>query len=230
MIATGATKLGSVQKLYNETGWETLEVRRRKHRLVLIYKMYNNISPLYLSSLVPPLVQNTSNYRLRNADDIRTKHARTSLYSNSFLPQLFVIGTTYPALTEMQIQLISFKRHLSHGRVNVHKYFYTGNRRMQILHTRLRTGCSSLKYDLYSKNIIDSPLCDCRCGAIENTEHFFFKCHLYRDHRLVLHNSRMQHCNVSLNVIIRGNESLSDEINIRIFESVHKYIENSNRF
>ena len=47
---------------------------------------------------------------------------------------------------------------------------------------------------------------------------------------LVLHNSIMQHCNVSLNVILRGNESLSNEINIRIFESVHKFIENSNRF
>ena len=44
-IATGATKLVSVQKLYDETGWETLEIRRRKHRLVLFYKMYNNISP-----------------------------------------------------------------------------------------------------------------------------------------------------------------------------------------
>ena len=85
-IATGATKLVSVQKLCDETDWETLEIRRRKHRLVLFYKMYNNISPLYLSSLVPPLVQNTSNYSFRNADDIRTIHARTSLYSNSFLP------------------------------------------------------------------------------------------------------------------------------------------------
>ena len=37
-IATGATKLVSVQKLYDETGWETLENRRRKHRLVLFLK------------------------------------------------------------------------------------------------------------------------------------------------------------------------------------------------
>ena len=93
-----------------------------------------------------------------------------------------------------------------------------------------KAGCSCLKYDLYAKNIIDSPLCDCRCGDIGNTVHFFFKCDLYPDHRLVLHNSIMQHCNVSLNVILRRNESFSDEINIHIFESVHKLIENSNRF
>ena len=88
---------------------------------------------------------------------------------------------------------------------------------MQILNTRLRTGCSCLKYDLYSKNVTDAPLCDCRCGDIENTENFFFKRHLYRDHRLVLHNSIMQPCNVILTVILRKNESFSDKINIHIF-------------
>ena len=45
-IATGTTKLVSVQKLYDEIGWETLDVRRRKHKLVLFYKMYNDIAPL----------------------------------------------------------------------------------------------------------------------------------------------------------------------------------------
>ena len=45
-IATGTTKLVSVQKLYDEIGWETLDVRRRKHKLVLFYKMYNDIPPL----------------------------------------------------------------------------------------------------------------------------------------------------------------------------------------
>ena len=40
---------------------------------------------------------------------------------------------------------------------------------MQILHTRLRTGCNSLKHDLNKKqNIVDSPLCGCRCGQIDN--------------------------------------------------------------
>ena len=44
---------------------------------------------------------------------------------------------------------------------------------MQILHTTLRTDCSSLNYDIYSKNIIESPLCNCRCGDTENADHFF---------------------------------------------------------
>ena len=34
-IATRTTKLVSVQKLYDEIVWETLDVRRREHKLVL---------------------------------------------------------------------------------------------------------------------------------------------------------------------------------------------------
>ena len=58
-IATGTTKLVSVQKLYNEIGWETLDDRRRKHKLVLFYKMYNDIAPSCFSSLVPRPDENT---------------------------------------------------------------------------------------------------------------------------------------------------------------------------
>ena len=55
-ISIGATKPISVQKLYEETGWEPLIIRRRKHKLVLFSKMYNHLTPPYLSSIVPPLI------------------------------------------------------------------------------------------------------------------------------------------------------------------------------
>ena len=34
----------------------------------------------------------------------------------------------------------------------------------------------------------------------------------------------------TLNVILKGDENLSYETNVSIFESVHKYIQNTNRF
>ncbi len=55
-IVTGTTKLVSIQKLMNEVGWETLESRRRKHKLVLFFKMTTARTPDYLSSLVPRTV------------------------------------------------------------------------------------------------------------------------------------------------------------------------------
>ena len=71
-IATGTTKLVSLQKLYEEIGWETLEARRKTHKLVLFYKMFYILSPLYLSYLVPPQVQNVSRYNLINANNVQT--------------------------------------------------------------------------------------------------------------------------------------------------------------
>ena len=44
-ISTGATKLVSVANLYIETGWETLDARKNKHKLVLFYKMFNDLNP-----------------------------------------------------------------------------------------------------------------------------------------------------------------------------------------
>jgi hypothetical protein len=47
-IVTGGTKLTSIQKLYEETGWEKLLERREKHKLTLLYKIVNNQAPGYL--------------------------------------------------------------------------------------------------------------------------------------------------------------------------------------
>ena len=87
-IVTGATKLVSIDSLSHETGWETLLNRRQKHKLLLFYKMQNNLSPDYLSSLVPPTIGDTTNYPLRNSSNLLTLHASSQLYYNSFLPSV----------------------------------------------------------------------------------------------------------------------------------------------
>ena len=47
LIVTGGTKLSSINKLYNETGWELLSERRKKH------EMFHNKTPDYLSDIIP---------------------------------------------------------------------------------------------------------------------------------------------------------------------------------
>ena len=71
-IVTGATKLCSIEKVYKDTGLETLQTRRNKHKLQIFYKMGNRIGPNYLNNLVPPLVQDNSRYSLRNARNVST--------------------------------------------------------------------------------------------------------------------------------------------------------------
>ena len=61
-IVTGATRLVSIDSQRTETGWETLASRRHKHKLLLFFKMKSELSPSYLSSLVPPSVGANSSY------------------------------------------------------------------------------------------------------------------------------------------------------------------------
>ena len=79
-IAVGATKVVSLNALCNEIGWESLEKRRLDHKLTLFYKMLNNLTPQYLSSLVPQPVSNLSRYNLRNSNNLQTIAARTNQY------------------------------------------------------------------------------------------------------------------------------------------------------
>ena len=52
-IVTGATKLCSISKLFQDTGWETLEARRRKQKLIIFFKMIHGLWPDYLNELLP---------------------------------------------------------------------------------------------------------------------------------------------------------------------------------
>ena len=229
-ISTGATKLVSVANLYIETGWETLDARRNKHKLVLFYKMFNDLTPPYLSSLVPPLVQNASRYNLRNSNDTQTIASRTTLLYNSFLPSSIRDWNRLNHDIRNAGTLDAFKLKLNQNLPVIPKHYYSGIRKYQIWHTRIRTGCSSLKNDLFLKNIIDSPLCTCNSGEIENAYHFFFICQLYTHLRVELSQSISQYCNMTLDVLLRGDERLSTNINTTIFEAVHKYIQKSKRF
>ena len=70
-IVTGATKLLTINSLYLETGWESLASRQKKKlKQLVFYKMVNNISPTFLSSLVPFTVGNITTYHLRNANNL----------------------------------------------------------------------------------------------------------------------------------------------------------------
>jgi hypothetical protein len=66
-IVTGGTRLASLNNLYIETGWEKLKDRREKHKLVKFYKMTKNMTPHYISFLVPQTLGNIHKYNTRHA-------------------------------------------------------------------------------------------------------------------------------------------------------------------
>lgn len=227
-IVTGATILVSTQNLYQEVGWESLQTRRYKHKLNLFFKMQHDLTPAYLSSLIPPLVCEISMYNLRNADDFLTINCRTQLYYSSFIPSVVRDWNSLPDQAKQISSLHSFKSYFNRGRTRVPKYFYYGKRKLQVLHMRLRTSCSSLNNDLYLKNIIHSPLCI--CGSVENAYHYFFVCGRFRLQRNELFDKLSSLPRITLKLLLSGDESLTYETNINIFSAVHTFIEKSKRF
>lgn len=227
-IATGATKLVSLNALYTEIGWESLEQRRMNHRLTLFYKMKHNIAPQYLASLVPEPVSNISSYNLRNSNNLRGINARTNQYQHSFLPKTAKDWNNLPFEMQQCTSVNSFKYNITKDKKQTPQYYYTGSRRVQVLHTRLRTNCSSLNLDLFLKNISETPLCS--CGSIEDSQHYFFHCPNYQTQRTALINTISTIQTPSLNLLLYGNPNLSIAINNAIFERVHQFILDTKRF
>ena len=62
LAITSAWRGTSREKLYNELGCESLNLRRWSRRLVLLFKFVNNLTPQYTRQPIPPLTQ--SKYRL----------------------------------------------------------------------------------------------------------------------------------------------------------------------
>ena len=227
-IATGATNIVSINNLYKEICWESLQKRRNDHKLTLFFKMYNHLAPAYLSSLIPQQVNDISRYNLRNSNNIQTIRAKTNQYNNSFLPSTIRDWNNLPVEAKQANTLSSFKYFLKKEKKQVPKYYYHGNRKSQILHTRLRTGCSSLNLDLFLKNITDTPLCN--CGSIENAQHYFFHCRFFQQQRTLLLNEIRIYGTPTLDILLYGDPSLSHEINQTIFHHVHRYILTTQRF
>ena len=75
--------------------------------------MKSGMSPHYLTTLIPPLVGNTSIYNLRNANDIGTVHANSQLNYNSFLPSVIRKWKELPEDTRQSSNVTSFKTHLN---------------------------------------------------------------------------------------------------------------------
>ena len=115
--------------------------------------MTHKLAPLYRSSLVPQLVSNISRYNLRNSNNLQTIDARTTLYYNSFLPSTVRAWNNVNDELKQSDSLNTFKGFLSKDKLLVPKHFYVGHREVQVLHTGLRTNCSSFNLDLFTRNV-----------------------------------------------------------------------------
>ncbi|MCG8046320.1 MAG: reverse transcriptase domain-containing protein [Candidatus Thiodiazotropha endolucinida] len=229
-IVTGLTRSVSLERLYTECGWESLQSRRTNQKLKFMYRAVNGTVPSYISELIPPTVSEVSRYNLRDSSNITVPFTRTATFKRSCIPSSIALWNNLDPSTRMKPTLSSFNYALRfHAIPKVPLYFIQGNRKLSVLHARLRNHCSNLNLDLHNNHIRDNPLCDC-LRNVESAEHFFFECARFTAQRIVLFNSTRQFHPLNIGILLNGNEDLTLESNFSIFTSVQKFIKDSARF
>ena len=211
-IVTGASRLASVESLLTETGWESLSDRRRKHKLIMFYKMKNSLCPEYLSSLIPTSVGSSVGYSLRNANDIKKIKANSEFFTVHHRR-----WNDLPRTVRDSPSLANFKHQLNSNLIAPPSYYLTGNRSDQINHTRIRTHSSALNQHLFAKNIVPSNLC--ACGGIESSRHYLLECNLYQAIRIDMLATISTICIPSIDILIYGNPDVSINDNTVIFKA-----------
>ena len=102
-----------------------------------------------------------------------------------------------------------------------------------IHHARMRMGCSKLNQHL-SNNLRVIPSPECQCGhRVEDPTHFFFHCPLFDGPRQKLLNDIHDipiEVVVDTDMLLHGDPTSNMEINKKIFDSVHTFLTDSNRF
>ena len=237
LAITGTWKGTNRNKLYEELGWESLSDRRWSRRLIQLYKIRNNMTPLYLRDNLPR--QRVPFYR-NNSEGYYEIFCNKSKYRNSFFPNVIKswngIGPEFQTCASLSIfkrSILNLIRPIPNSIFGIHnplilKYIF-----------QLRVGLSPLKCHKRSHNFIDTPndWCDCHC-APENTYHFLLKCPLFSIPRQKLIASvRNQLVNTpslylidDVNLYLYGHHSLTNCINKSVLLSTISYIKETGRF
>ena len=122
-----------------------------------------------------------------------------------------------------------FKSKLRKQINKVNDFLSVRDRKYNIILTRIRHNCSSLKADLHRVNIVSNPICDCGID-IENAGHYFFFCTQYNDQRDNLFSALNFIPFVNLDLLLNGSSELNYELNKRATLAVIKYIKDTRRF
>lgn len=231
-IVTGLTRSVSVNKLIKEIGWLPLSERRLFQKVVLMYKIKNDIAPEYVCNLMPPTVANRTVYNLRNVEDISVLNRRTEIFSRSFIPSTITYWNSIPLSIRNADSINSFKSQLKTSIFKVPRVpqqFLTGNRVFSIYHCRIRNNCSNLNNDLFRNHLRPNATCEWDF-EIEDAEHYFFKCTEFEEQRIRLFQTTRKYHPLNLQLLLHGSDDLSAAENEELFSYIHNYIKETHRF
>ena len=108
-------------------------------------------------------------------------------------------------------------------------YVLQGNRKLSILHARLRNNCRELNGDLYPNHLRNDSICACG-NSNESSLHFLLECERFGNQRILMFRETKPFHPLSVNYLLFGKSNLSNDENTLLFQAVHRYIKNTKRF
>ena len=237
MAITGAIRGTSKEKLYQELGLETLELRRWFRKLCTFYKILKDKNPNYLFRLIP---EKRSSYATRNQDDIPLIKTNHQFFKNSFFPATIIEWNQLDIAIRNSDTYGAFRNSiLNFVRPSPNKVYNCHNPKGIRYITRLRLGLSHLREHKFKHCFQDSlnPLCSCG-SEIESTIHYLLHCPMYVSERSILLStikiidcSLLETNDIDLTrILLFGDENLSTDINTRVSNATIDYVLSTERF
>ena len=179
LAVTSAWKGASRERLYDELGWESLNLGRWCRRLIFFYKIKNCLAPDYTRHPIPSIRDLSYNFRrCNNIGEIRAR-------SKSFKSNFYLSCLSEWEKLGQEIRLSSYvsmlkKKVLTIIRPYPKLVFGAYDSEGISILIQLHVGLSSWKYDKFAHNFMDTlnPLCSINYG-VENTEHYVLFCLAY---------------------------------------------------
>ena len=170
-------------------------------------------------------------YNLRRTDEFNIPRYRLNTTINSFYPSTIRSWNNTNAEARHNSSINQFKSYLksqNHDRI-LPKYLLYGERKLNVLQTRIRCISSNLNSDLFRINLTDSPLCQCG-HYLEDSFHFLLECCRYNQERFKLFQTLSNYRPIGVGLLLFGNPTLTNEENELIMLATQTFIKDTKRF
>ena len=185
LAITGAIRGASKEKIYQELGLESLQLRHWYRKLGNFYKIYKSKSPQYLFKLIP---EKTHAYAIRNVDNIPCFKIRHNFFKNSFFPSTIIEWNNLDPTLRNSKSFVDFKNDiLKLIRPSPSNVFNCNSPKGIRLITRLRVEMSHVREHKFKYNFQDclNPIFSCGLD-IESISHSLLHCPSFNEERYTL--------------------------------------------
>ena len=174
LAITGAIRGTSREKIYQELGLESLQLRRWYRKLCRFYKVFKNEHPKYLFNLILPV--RSSPYATRTVGNIPLIKKKHNFFKNYFFPSIIEWNNFDPNLRKPKSISVFKEKILNFIRPPPNSFFDHNPKGIKLI-TRLRLGLNHLREHKFKHRFQDTinPLCNYG-QDIESSTHFFLHC------------------------------------------------------